>query len=155
MIHVVLFPLPSFCLITCVCVVPFTSFVPGQTVAKERSCPLKLYLTKRNRANKFVKYTGLTADEQDESGGTDGGKLTCACVNTTEITPVHWSGVDGALLSNSSRHPIYYALARNQPGTAVRLHIKKRHFNCTNAGKYTCVIGNNKRTVTVTPNGRQ
>ena len=126
--------------------------VPGLAAVQDHSCPLELYLFRRGSQDKFARFTGLTAEEGAENVGN---RLTCACTNSTEITPAYWLDVNGTVLSNNTAHLIYYAPANRQPGTAVNLHIKDKHFNCTDAGTYTCVIGNSRRAALVTPNGRQ
>ena len=102
-------------------------------------------------------FTGLTAEELARSGNTTTGhRLTCSCVNRTDLTPLQWLDVSGVELPSSDTTQVvdYRAAGSNQPGSAVNLRINKGSFSCAEAGEYTCVVGtNNTRTVLVTPAG--
>ena len=101
-----------------------------------------------------VVFTGLTEDEVARSGNTTtGSKLTCACA-TEGLTSLQWlKGNQTSLPDSDKRQLVDYKVADNQPGSAVNLRINKNGFSCTEAGVYTCVVGNNTRTVLVTPAG--
>lgn len=99
-------------------------------------------------------FTGLTADEKATVIGT-GQKLTCACNETTGPSPVHWLDRNGRVLpklKKTAQVDYKPALRRKKPGTAVHLRIKNG-FSCAEAGEYTCVIGESRRSVVVTPVG--
>ena len=100
-------------------------------------------------------FTGLTAEELARSDNTTTGhRLTCSCVNMTDLNPLQWLDVSGVELpSTDTTQVVDYKEAGNQPGSAVNLRINKGSFSCAEAGVYTCVVGNNSRTVLVTPNG--
>ena len=100
-------------------------------------------------------FTGLTAEEKAASGNnTSGHRLTCACTNTTGLAPLQWMGVNGMVLpEDRSRSLVDYKTANRQPGSAVHLRINKAGFSCAEAGNYTCEVGNNTRSVLVTPIG--
>ena len=94
-------------------------------------------------------------DEVARSGGTTiGDKLTCACPTVTGLTPLQWLDGNQTLLSDNDRRQLVdYRASSNQPGSAVNLRINRDGFSCAEAGEYTCVVGNNTRTVLVTPIG--
>ena len=100
-------------------------------------------------------FTGLTAEELVRSDTTTTGhRLTCSCVNRTDLTPLQWLDVSGVELpSTDTRQVVNYRVAGYQPGSAVNLRINRDGFSCAEAGEYTCVVGNNTRTVLVTPIG--
>ena len=102
-----------------------------------------------------VVFTGLTAEERARSDTTTTGhRLTCACPTVEDLTPLQWLDESGMELPNSrARRLVDYKEAGNQPGSAVHLRINKPGFSCAEAGEYTCVVGNNTRTVLVTPIG--
>ena len=98
-------------------------------------------------------FTGLTAEEGATDGPTTGDKLTCACA-TEGLTPLQWLNWDQTSLPNNDRRQLVdYSIASRQPGSAVHLRINRDGFSCAEAGEYTCVVGNNTRTVLVTPIG--
>ena len=109
--------------------------------------------TQQNR----VAFTGLTAEELARSGTTTTGhRLTCACVDMPGLTPLQWLDGSGMVLPNNNNIQLVdYRVAGNHPGSAVSLRINKNGFSCAEAGEYTCVVGNNTRTVLVTPIGEQ
>ena len=100
-------------------------------------------------------FTGLTAEElvrRDTT--TTGDKLTCACVDRAGLTPLQWLDWNKvALPNNNARQLVDYKVSNRQPGSAVNLRINRDGFSCAEAGAYTCVVGNNTRTVLVTPIG--
>ena len=100
-------------------------------------------------------FTGLTDDEVARSdSATVGSRLTCACANTTGLTPLQWLDGSGKVLPDHMYEQLVdYRVANNQDGSAVHLRINKGGFSCAEAGEYTCVVGNNTRTVLVTPIG--
>ena len=102
-------------------------------------------------------FTGLTAEEMAASGNnTSGHRLTCACTSVEGLTPLQWLDVNGMVLpeDRARRALVDYKVAGgNQPGSAVHLRINKAGFSCDEAGKYTCVVGTNTRSVLVTPIG--
>ena len=57
------------------------------------------------------------------------------------------------LPKNNKQQLVDFKVATNQPGSAVHLRINKAGFSCAEAGNYTCVVGDNTRTVLVTPVG--
>ena len=62
--------------------------------------------------------------------------------------------VNGVELPDSKpRQLVDFKVPNIQPGSAVNLRINKAGFSCAEAGNYTCVVGNNTRTVLVTPVG--
>ena len=132
-----------------------TLLFPGTVVTAglPQECELTFYMTGSQRDR--VVFTGLTAEERARSGNTTTGhRLTCACVDMPGLTPLQWLDESGMELPNSrSRRLVDYKEAGNQPGSAVHLRINKDDFPCTEAGVYTCVVGNNTRTVLVTPIG--
>ena len=118
-----------------------------------QDCALRFYIF-GNRQNRVV-FTGLTAEEKAASGNnTSGHRLTCACTSVEGLTPLQWLDVNGMVLpEDRSRSLIDYKTTNRQPGSAVHLRINKAGFSCAEAGKYTCVVGNNTRSVLVTPIG--
>ena len=100
-------------------------------------------------------FTGLTAEERAWSGNTTTGhRLTCACISDRRLTPLQWMDVNGVELPDSKpRQLVDFKVPNIQPGSAVNLRINKAGFSCAEAGNYTCVVGNNTRTVLVTPVG--
>ena len=101
-----------------------------------------------------VVFTGLTAEEGATDGTTTGQRLTCACTNGTGLTPRQWLDWNQTLLPDDDRNELVdYRAANRQPGSAVHLRINQDGFSCAEAGEYTCVVGNNTRTVLVTPIG--
>ena len=100
-------------------------------------------------------FTGLTAEERASSGNTTTGlRLTCACANITGLTPLQWMDVNGTVLPKNRRQQLVdFKVANSQPGSAVHLRINEAGFSCAEAGNYTCVAGNNTRTVLVAPVG--
>ena len=103
-----------------------------------------------------VVFTGLTAEELARSGGTTttGDKLTCACATVEGLAPLLWLDESGVALPDSDKKQLVdYKVADKQPGSAVKLRINKGGFSCAEAGEYTCVVGNNNRSVLVTPIG--
>ena len=119
-----------------------------------QDCALRFYIF-GNRQNRVV-FTGLTAEEKAASGNnTSGHRLTCACINTTGLAPLQWLDVNGMVLPKDRprRSLVDYKIAGGQPGSAVHLRINRAGFSCAEAGNYTCVVGNNTRSVLVTPIG--
>ena len=101
-------------------------------------------------------FTGLTAEEKATNNNSAiGSRLTCGCDDMGELAPVHWLNSSGIVLHEDDRtnELVDYKPAPNQPGTAVHLRINRDGFSCAEAGSYTCVIGNNNRSVLVTPIG--
>ena len=136
-----------------VCSLPL---LPGLLVTAQNECALTFYFT-GNQQNRVV-FTGLTAEENAASGNnTSGHRLTCACINTTGLAPLQWLDVNGMVLpeDRARRALVDYRLASNQPGSAVHLRINRAGFSCAEAGKYTCVVGTNTRSVLVTPIGER
>ena len=120
------------------------------TTAKQ--CELTFYMFGNQRDR--VVFTGLTADEGATDGSTIGHRLTCACTTVEGLTPLQWLNWNQTLLPNNDRRQLVdYRASYNQPGSAVNLRINKDGFSCAEAGEYTCVVGNNTRTVLVTPIG--
>ena len=68
---------------------------------------------------------------------------------------MYWLNSSGIVLPEDDRKKelVDYRVASVQPGTAVHLRINDDAFSCAEAGSYTCVIGNNNRSVLVTPIG--
>jgi len=127
----------------------------GQIVPQE--CDLSFHLTVTN-TNNTVKFVGISTSETSDVGrnGTAGSRLTCSC-SATGLSPTKWLGPLGSLASNGSFEPtagIDYMLV-DHPGTAVQLHTTNNTFSCSEAGNYTCVIGENRREVLVLPVGKQ
>ena len=117
-----------------------------------QQCALTFYMF-GNQKDRVV-FTGLTADEGATDGTTIGDKLTCACVNVRGLDPLQWLDWNQTSLPNNDRRQLVdYRVAGNQPGSAVNLRINRDDFSCAEAGEYTCVVGNNTRTVLVTPAG--
>ena len=133
-----------------VCSLPL---LPGLLVTAQNDCALSFYIF-GNRQDRVV-FTGLTAEEKAMSGNnTSGHRLTCACTSVEGLTPLQWLDVNGMVLpEDRSRSLIDYKTTNRQPGSAVHLRINKAGFSCAEAGKYTCVVGNNTRSVLVTPIG--
>ena len=102
-----------------------------------------------------VVFTGLTAEELTRSDNTTTGhRLTCSCANVTGLVPLQWLDGSGKVLpDNMPGQLVDYRVATRQPGSAVHLRINKGGFSCAEAGEYTCVVGNNTRSVLVTPIG--
>ena len=89
-------------------------------------------------------------------GNTTGKKLICVCNETTTHCPVHWLDRNGKVLPKLKNGAVYFRLdhelKRKKSWTAVQLRIKNG-FSCAEAGVYTCVIGESRRSVLVTPVG--
>ena len=95
-------------------------------------------------------FTGVTDDDTP----TIGSRLTCSCATVEGLTPRQWLDESGMELpEDMSGRLVDYRVATRQPGSAVYLRINKGGFSCAEAGEYTCVVGNNTRTVLVTPAG--
>lgn len=102
-----------------------------------------------------AEFAGLTTDKKRATVIGTGQKLTCACNGTVGPSAAHWLGRNGKVLPKLKKTAsVDYkpALRRKKPGTAVHLRIKKG-FSCAEAGEYTCVIGESRRSVLVTPVG--
>ena len=131
------------------------SIVPTPALSTTaQDCALIFYFSGKQE-NRVV-FTGLTAEEKAASGNnTSGHRLTCGCTNTTGLAPLHWLDVKGMVLPEDSarRTLVDYKTANRQPGSAVHLRINGAGFSCAEAGKYTCVVGTNTRSVLVTPTG--
>ena len=101
-------------------------------------------------------FTGLPYDESAKVFGTaTGQKLTCVCNETSTPSPVHWLDRNGKVLPKLKKAVYYrldHKLKRKKSWTAVQLRIKNR-FSCVEAGMYTCVIGESRRSILVTPVG--
>lgn len=127
------------------------------TAQTDQQCSLAFYFRTEepSRQNDHVVFTGLTAEEVMASGNTTiGHRLTCACTTIVGLKPRLWMGLNNKLLPIKSKSFLVdYKLADKEPGSAVHLRIHENYFSCTDAGTYTCVIGNNTRTVLVTPIG--
>ena len=105
-------------------------------------------------------FTGLTAEEKatrdnGPDGSALGSRLTCGCAAMEGLIPVHWLDNNGSVLPEDDRNKelVDYRVTNKQPGTAVHLRINDDGFSCADAGSYTCVVGNNTRSVLVTPIG--
>lgn len=123
----------------------------GQVVPQE--CDLSFHLSATN-TNNTVQFVGLTAN--NVGGNATGSMLTCSC-SAAELSLAEWLGPLGSPVSNGSFDPtagINYKLV-DHPGTAVQLHTTNNTFSCSEAGNYTCVIGENRREVLVLPIGKQ
>lgn len=123
----------------------------GQIIPQE--CDLSFHLFTTN-TNNTVEFVGLTAN--DVGGNGTGSMLICFCL-ATGLSPAKWLGPLGSPLSNGSfdlTAGINYMLV-DHPGTAVQLHTTNNTFSCSEAGTYTCVIGENRREVLVLPVGKQ
>ena len=133
-----------------VCSLPL---LPGLLVTAQNECALRFYFTGSQQDR--VVFTGLTAEEKATSdNNTRGHRLTCACTSVEGLTPLQWLDVNGMVLrEDRSRSLIDYKIPGGQPGSAVHLRINKAGFSCAEAGNYTCVVGNNTRSVLVTPIG--
>ena len=133
------------------------SFIVGLLVnaGQAEPCNLTFYLFGTPQHQQRVVFTGLTAEERARSGNTTTGwRLTCACANINRLTPQQWLDVNGEVLPKNNRErPVDFKVANAQPGSAVNLRIHGPGFSCVEAGNYTCVVGNNTRTVLVTPVG--
>ena len=123
------------------------------TSGQTQECELTFY-TNGSQQDRVV-FTGLTAEELARRDTTSTGhRLTCACVNATGLTPLQWLDWNKVALPNSNTTQLVdYKVAKKQPGSAVNLRINKGGFSCAEAGEYTCVVGNDNRTVLVTPIG--
>ena len=84
-----------------------------------------------------------------------GKKLICVCNETTTPSQVHWLDRNDKVLPKLKK-AVYYRLdrklKRKKSWTAVQLRIRNG-FSCAEAGVYTCVIGESRRSVLVTPVG--
>ena len=80
-----------------------------------------------------------------------GNRLTCACNSTTRRGGApRWLDRNGGDLPKLDKDEVVdYKVTRGR----VRLRIKKG-FSCADAGEYTCVFKESRRTVFVTPKGR-
>ena len=118
-------------------------------------CALTFYLTNTPQRPKRVVFTGLTADEKTSNGNIGTGfRLTCACANTSGLSPLRWMGPNEMELPNNNKTQLVdYREAGNQQGSAVNLRINSASFSCAEAGTYTCIVGNSNRTALVTPVG--
>ena len=135
------------------CVFPPSLLAPALSTTAQ-DCALRFYFT-GSQSNRVV-FTGLTAEEKAATGNnTSGHRLTCACTSVEGLTPLQWLDVNGMVLREDRKVSLVdYKVAGNQPGSAVRLRINKAGFSCAEAGNYTCVVGNNTRSVLVTPIGK-
>ena len=105
--------------------------------------------------NNRAVFTGLTNEELASfNGGSNiGHRLICGCA-TRGITPLRWLDVNGEELpKNRGTRLVDYKTVKARVGSNVRLRINKDGFSCAQAGSYTCVVGNNTRSVLVTPIG--
>ena len=122
----------------------------GQVVPQE--CDLSFQLFTTSKSN--ILFVGPTANVVDGNG--TGSTLTCSC-SATGLSPAKWLGPLGSPVSNGSFEltaGINYMLV-DHPGTAVQLHTTNNAFSCSEAGNYTCVIGENRKEVLILPVGKQ
>ena len=92
----------------------------------------------------------FTAETMDTAMGH---RLACACNETEERSPISWEDGNGRVLPKVTTGAIVdYKVARRNKGKAAHLRIK-RGFSCAEAGEYTCVVGESRRSVFVTPRG--
>ena len=133
---------------------------PGLLVAAQTTeeCSLRFRLHPNDLLNPRyrVVFTGLTPEELVANNNINiGPRIICDC--TVEgLAQRHWLDIYGNVLPTDRNLVVDYRvrLPDEQPGTAVILRINKNRFSCTEAGTYTCVIGNNNRTLLVTPFGK-
>ena len=134
-------PLPALCSLSLSLLPPP---LPALSAASH-PCLLRFYMRGRQR-----KRAVFTAEEMDTAIGH---RLTCACNETEERYPISWEDSNGRVLPKVTSGAIVdYKVARRNKGKAAHLRIK-RGFSCAEAGEYTCVVGDTRRSVFVTPRG--
>ena len=137
--------------------VPFSPLLfnlhPALSVAT-KPCVLSFHAAAKQKQRAV--FTDLPLDESATVFCTaTGQRLICVCNETTTPSPVHWIDRNGKVLPKLKKAVYYrldHKLKRKKSWTAVQLRIKKG-FSCAEAGVYTCVIGESRRSVLVTPVG--
>lgn len=108
-------------------------------LAASQLCELQLVMSRKQNSRAVFKDIGK------------GHRLTCICNETKGLRrePMYWVNEDGEKLLKGAM--VDYKVARRK-GKVTHLRIKKG-FSCAEAGEYTCVLGGNRKTVFVTPEG--
>lgn len=145
----------AYCNIECCYAPPCPGLLVAAQTTEQCSLSFRLHPNDLQNPRNHALFTGLTPQELVASNNRDvGRRLICDC--TVEGLTSYWLDIFGNKLPTDKTLVVDYRKRQpdEQPGTAVILRINKNSFSCTEAGIYTCVIGNNDRTLLVTPYGK-